>query len=984
MSSATQIIRRRRARQRRQHDAARRNLHWGLLLGVVLGGGLILPFTAIALVALFLYTSAAAAMPTQAQTIYIDPIQGTTELVDRDGREVLLSVVDPLGDERSWVTLDSLPPQFLSATLQMEAPRYLDETRFRPQLVLDQLWRYVVGQPIARETSITRRLARGTLIPLAISSGLDSLLLEIVFSAELERRFTPQQILEWYLNTAYYGNDAYGIEAAAQVYLGKSARDLTLDEAALLAAIPPAPQFNPFDNQVAARGRQADLLSTLLVQGRILTDDYQQAAARQTPLRSDALRMARIAPEFSTYAREQAEDLLNGIGLDGARLVSRGGLRILTTLDLDLYYQSECTLRAHLAQLNGAALVDPRTLNGVPCTAASFLGDLFNVDRSSPPDNGTLLLLDVRSGEMLAMVGDAISIQVAPGPTLHPFVYLQGFLSGEFTPASMLLDVPQNFPGPADGLIYTPTNPDGIFRGPINLRDAMASGLLAPAVYIAENQGLNRVLFAAHRMGLNTLEENLYDLSLLERGGQVSVLDLTYAYSVFAGLGWQQGVDAEPIAAGYRARNPVAVLRIEAADGSVLWEYDATRRALSRTNIFLPELGFLINDILADASRRQTVLGVDAAQLSIGRRAALVHGVTGDRRDAWTLGYTPERVLGVHLGRADQATISADAHGVQVALPVWRAVLRYAHDRDALPLTDWPRPVQIEEYTVCERSGLLPRSGVTCPTRREYFLAQVPPTQEDTYWQVFEVNSQTRQLATAFTPTNLRIQNVYFVPPTTALDWWRSNGLPLPPTEYDVLSRPEVLRAVQIFLPEDFQYVGNQVDVRGSIDTQNLQTFQLLYGQGLNPTQWLSITGQQTEFVSGTSLGLWDTSGLDGIYTLQLAVAYRDGSRDADFVQVTVDNVAPEVSLQAGEPGQVFRFPQDTVIPVVAAASDNLAIQRVEFYHNGLLVQIDEQWPYGFEFTVQRPGIETFRAVVFDQVGNQAEAETQIEILRGS
>jgi membrane peptidoglycan carboxypeptidase len=823
-------------------------------------------------------------------------------------------------------------------------------------------------------------------LPTARASGLDDELLLIVLTAEMNRRYTPQMILEWFFNTAYYGKDAYGIEAAAQIYLGKSAADLSLDEIALLAAIPTAPQFNPRDNETAARGRQTDLLRQLLRQGQITQVEFDSAMNRFTPLRADLIQPPLIAPDFALYARAQAEELLTQQGLDGAKLLSRGNLRITTTLDLDLYYQADCTLRAHLAQLQGGNPAATPTLTGATCTATTFLPTVEGVNPSVLPDTGALLLLDVQTGEIKALVGAAHSVNAQPAAMLFPFVYLQGFLSRNFTAASMVLDTPQQFPGTADGLIYTPQNRDRLFRGPLNLREAFVAGLLPPAVYVADTQGMNRVLVAAHRLGINSLDENQQDLALLERGGAVSLLDMTYAYSVFAAHGYMLGVDTEPVLRNYRSRNPVAILKIETADGQVLWAYDETRRQLSRTNILSADLAYLITHILSDNEKRRNVLNVNPDVLNITRPAAVNVAMTGDNTESWAIGYTPQYILGVHLAQAAHTPLTLDGAGLQGAAPVWHALLRYAHERDRLPPAAPVRPENIVEYIVCDTSGMLPAENSQCPTRREIFLREVPPYLTDTHWQTVQVNSQNQLRATANTPASLIVSNVYFVPPDAALDWWRSNRLPLPPTEYDVLSRPQALQAVQILYPAEFEdYVGGTVDIRGSIDTTTtgaIQFFQLSYGQGLNPTQWFVIGERQTQFNQGTSLALWDTRSLDGIYTLQLAVTFADNTLDTDFVQVTVDNTPPTITLAAGEAGQVFRFPADAVIPVLATVNDNLAIQRVEFYHNGVLLGIDEQWPYGFEFQLERTGIEIFRAAAFDQVGNQSEAEIQVEVIR--
>jgi membrane carboxypeptidase/penicillin-binding protein len=973
MASVAHIVRRRHVRHARRRAVQSRQRGWLAVLLVAIVVLVIAPSGVAFGGAAVLYWTSVGTLPDPQETIYLDPIIGPTELYDRSGQTLIYSVEDPLGDERAWVSLSDLPPYIAQATLIVEDPDFLTAARFDAFQAFSKLWGSVLSGPLQPDPSLTGRLVRNTLLA---SQDTDRTR-EIALVSEINRRYSAEQILEWHLNTNYYGHEAYGIEAAAQVYLGKQAADLTLDETALLAAIPTAPQYNPLDNETAARGRQTDVLRAMQVAGYITADLYAEAAATFTPILTNASLPTQIAPDFAIYARRQAEDILDSLGLDGAALVARGGVRITTTLDLDLYYQSECALRTHLSRLNGDTS-DQITLGGGVCTSAALLPSPPPIS-ASPPNSGILVVLDVASGEIKSMVGPASVVAYEPGPVLQPFVYFEGFRSQFFTPATMVMDIPSPFPGPAEGLIYTPSNPDGQFRGPMNLRDAMGAGLLPPAVTVAHSQGIDGILLIAHRIGLNSLDENArYDLSLLERGGEVAALDVAYAYSVFASMGNMRGVAAQSIARGYRQRNPVAVLKIEDSAGNVLWQYDQAQIVASTVAVFGDFLAYPINHILADQETRWPVFGQNNV-LELSRPAAVVNGTTGDNRDAWTVGYTPHLVTAVHLGRADGQQMTVDAFGLQAAAPVWRAVMEYTHGRDGLPATHWERPTGILEAAVCEHSGLVPNGA--CPVRPEIFIEGTQPTQPDTYWQTFELNSDTRQLATANTPVGLRLEETFFIPPPEALDWWEAHNLPLPPTEYDTLSRPELFGSVQILQPERFAYVGGVVDIRGSLDP-NMQYYTLSYGQGLNPTAWSQIGEQQTSFQQGSSLGTWDTSGLDGLYNLRLSVVLNDSGVDTDIVPVTVDNAPPVVVLNAGTPGQVFRLPGDSIIPLEAAVQDNLAIARVEFYHNGQLLGVDEEWPYGFDWDITRTGTELFTAVAFDAVGNQASGEITVEIAR--
>lgn len=979
MSSVAHIIRRKRARKARQQEQRQRSSIWMALVLMIAGVLFIVPLVVILGVAGLLYIQAVNAMPTPAETIYLDPIIGATELYDRTNGTLIYTVEDPLGNQRRWIELEALPDYVISATLLMEDPDYLQTANFDVFQTLNRLWRYILDAPVTSDRSITGRLVRNAVLPLARKSGLDDELLEIALVAEAERQISPHDLLEWHLNTNYYGNDAYGINAAAQVYLGKSAEELTLDEAALLIAIPPAPRFNPFDNTVASYGRQADLLLNMFNNALINKPQFDQSSAVVTRLRSDFIQKPLLAPDFAIYARQQTQDILDNLGMDGARMVARSGLKITTTLDVDLYIQSDCIVRAHLDRLNGG-LGNILAQDNSPCRATDYLVQPFGADSTASPDTGTLMLMDVNTGEIYSMVGDARTQSYQPSVVLQPFVYVEGFLQRLFTPASMVYDIPRAFPGPADGLIYTPSNLDGKFRGPLNLRDAMTAGLIPPAVHVADSRGITQVIRTSHIMGINSIDENTVNLDILTRGGGISVLDATYAYSIFASMGVMRGVDVDPIAQGYRGRDPVAVLQIVDADGNVLWAYDEDRRLLSQEKKLEPSVVYLVNDILGDDITRQRVLGTQDEVLQLNRPSAVVNGLSSDKRDSWTIGYTPNIVLGVHLGRADNNNMSLDTYGRQGSAPIWRALMNYVHDRDAISPDSWQRPPDIEEYIVCDISGLIP-SNAQCPTRQEIVPPGSPPL-NDTYWQSFEINTQTGQLATANTPSNLSAEQLYFVPPDDILEWWTETGRPLPPTDYDTISRPEVLKAVQILQPADFAYVGGVMDIRGSIDDPNIDYYQLAYGQDVNPRDWVQIGDQQRNYSPGTSLGTWDTSGLNGVYTIRFTVVFTDGSVDTDTKLVTLDNTPPNLNLLTGDGTTNFRYPAQTVISLLADASDNLTIERVEFYQNGDLIGIDTEWPYGFEYEITSVGTEVFSAVVFDQVGNNAQSDLTVEITR--
>lgn len=973
MPKVARIIRRRHARKHRKKSQSRRAASW---LALIVGAPALiclLPLIAALALAIWLYVQAASSFPSTEALKALDPARSETRFFDRSGETVIYTVQDPLGEGRGPVALEGIPGFVGDLALAAENQGRAIDAGSNPAQSLLQVWRYMLGVPVPKETGILDRLAQNAFLPQSRSSGLDDSLLELVLTAESRRRYSADDLLELHLNTNYYGNDAFGIEAAAQVYLGKSAAELDLADAALLAAIPRAPRQNPIDDEREARQRGADLLLDALNLGlidRTAYDEASKASARTTI--EKIKRLPEIAPDFSLYARRQAQIILDYLGYDGARLLARGGLRITTSLDLDLYTQSECLARAHLQQLRSVASVaETRRRPEATCIAARELLPFPPV--AAAPDKVTTVILDVGSGQILSMSGNAQVAARQPGVVLQPFVYIEGFLRRLYTPATMVYDIPQVYPGQADGLIYTPANPDGQFSGPMNLRDAMAAALLPPALQVANSRGMGQVIRTAHRLGFNSLDENRVNLDILERGGSVSVLDTGYAYSVLAAAGVMRGLPSEPVGAGYRGQDPVAILRIADAEDKVLWRYTGAQERSNATPVIEPSLAYLVNDVLADETARQRILDRADEALQVAAPAAVIDGLSADRRDSWTVGYTPQIVVAVNVAREDGSAMDLDHYDRAGSAPIWRALLDYVTDRDDLPARDWPRPGDIEEFLVCEISGHLPPVADHCPTRREIVPAGTS-LRRDTLWQTVEINSLTGQLATVITPQNQRRAAVYFLPPDDIIDWWTADGRPLPPSAFGDDGVTGEAPAVQLLQPPDFAYVGGLVEVAGRISEEGVLHYALAFGAGVNPQEWIEIIGVSAPATSVDLRTGWDTSELHGIYTLKLTARMDDGRTVADTRQVTLDNTPPTVVLRMSDGASVVKYPAQRVISLLADASDNLAIERVEFYLDADLLGVDRDWPYGFEYEILGADTLNFVALAFDQVGNSADS----------
>jgi membrane peptidoglycan carboxypeptidase len=920
----------------------------------------------------------------------------TTLIYDRSGQTVLYQVIDPSGDRQS-VPISEIPRDLINATVAIEDKSFYTNPGFDLRGIARSVWLALTNGAIQGASTITQQLVKNTLIAPEERTAItqDRKIKEIILAAEISRLYSKDQILEWYLNTNPYGNLAYGVGTAAQVYFGKRVQDLTLGESAMLAAIPQNPGLNPIDDWVASRQRQAVVLESMVANGSISREQATEAATQPIIIRPPTERYGIIAPHFAVYARQQAEQLLNAEGLDGTRLVLGNGLRIYTTLDLDLNYQVECAMRAYVERVAGGnPAAAPNTSDGKACASAQYLPTPPNFDLGvrRSVTNAASVVIKPSTGEILAMVGSldyynagiqgnfnaALGLR-QPGSAFKPFVYVTAFASPShsYTPASMVLDVPTTFN--QGGLPYTPRNEDGKFHGPMSIRTALANSYNIPVVRVINDVTVGQVLRRARQLGFNTLTQPLdqYGLALALGSGEVSLLDLTYAYTTFANLGYMAGTPEQNPRPGYRTLDPVAVLRIEDRDGKVLWKLDEHGETFGRQNVLSDSLAYLINNILEDDEARLPAFGKGNA-LELSRPAAVKTGTTNDNRDAWTVGYTPQLVAGVWVGNNNNESMGDDVTGSTGAAPIWHAIMEYMHKRDSLPVQDWARPSTIVEATVCQDSGLLPTAD--CPKVKELFYVDATtstlPTQQDIYWKRYSINSRSGLRATALTPPELVTDRLYFNYPPEAVQWAIDAGEPVPPTEYDPGGAASAqVGAGAITGPAGLARVRGVLEVRGRLSQADVVSYSLEYGAGINPDRWIRIGGgDETGRGTGILLGRWDTAGLSGLYTLRLGVVLKDQSFQASTVQITVDNQPPTIRLVSPAPGDMKA--SVGLIQIGVEAADDVELEHVEIYRNGELMATVKEAPYTAEWRIVQMGKQSFYAIAYDAAGNSQQSET--------
>ncbi len=998
MPRTTDVIRQRQTRRHAARQGTRRvvrNLA-GTALAVVVAIVLSLAATGAALASVYAYYTRdlppadalqAAFNPTTSQFFQ------TTQIFDRTGRRLLYEVIDPRGGDRQYLTYAEIPAAVISATVAIEDKTFFTNPGYDLVGITRALVSNLRGEPIQGGSSITQQLVKNTLIPIEQRSerSYSRKIREILLAAEITRRYSKEQILEWYVNTNFYGNLAYGIDAAALVYFGHHAQDLSLGEAALLAAIPQSPGLNPADDRPAALKRKSLVLNIMLREGFVGSADAVAADTAPITIQPPARRFDILAPHFAVYARQQAVALLNEQGYAGEDLMNRGGLKIITTLDLDLQFQAECVARTQIARLSGGdpGLVVPAE-GGGPCAAAADLPPLkeSDVGVDHHVTNAALVALRPTTGEILAMVGSldywnpAISgnFNIAvdglrqPGSSFKPYTYLEAFRTGAYTPASMLLDIPSTFMQP-NGEPYVPENYDRKFHGPVSLRVALARSYNIPAVQLINQVGVDNVIRLAHHLGINSLDTGQFGLALTLGGGEVTLLDHTYAFSVLANMGVMAGqpVPADQQRPGYRLLDPIAILRIEDRGGRILYQLDTpvTQVVLS------PELPYLINHVLADNEARVAAFGRGNPLELDDRPAAAKTGTTNDFRDNWTMGYVPQLALGVWVGNADNSPMQS-VTGLTGAAPIWHALMRYA--TRSLPTQGWAAPPNIVTMTVCDPSGLLPTADCQ-RTHEEVFAQGTEPTTPDNVWLSVAVNRETGKRATACTPPEQVEQRYYTILPPEAADWVRTAGLPQPPTEYDTFAGSCLAAGNAVIQqPLPFSYVHGTLNLIGTAKGDNFAFFRLQYGPGLYPQTWTQIEGDRGETVENGLLQPWNTAGLDGLYSVQLVVVKNDPNGgpfnfETATVQVTVDNQPPSVRLLSPLPAAQYSLARDESVVIQAEAQDNLSLASVAFYVDGALVTTATVPPYSTRWTISGAGEHSVQARAYDAAGNLADSE---------
>jgi len=701
---------------------------------IIIGLGLVLGFT----LYIFWDLPSVDSLP----ETYMTP---SVRITDRNGR-LLYEILPQVGGRNTVLSIESIPQCLKDATIAVEDKYFYSNPGVDITGIIRALWINIKGgETIAGGSTITQQVARNLLLSQTerTERTLRRKMREAALAWRMTQKLSKDEILALYLNQINYGGLAYGVEAASQTYFGKPAGDLLLPECALIVGLPQAPGvYNPFTNPDLAKERQVIVLGLMEKEAYITHEEY--FAAEATPLSYNPTPYPIEAPHFIWIIKNQIDKLISS-GI----LNSRQSLVVRTTLDLDVQHFVEEVIHRRIDEFKNEDGAISHNVN-----------------------NAALVAIDPRSGEILGLVGSAdyfdesidgaLDMAISPrqtGSAFKPFIYalaLDPTRPNAWNAATSILDVSTTFIT-HDGAPYTPFNYDSREHGLVSIREALGSSLNIPAVKTLKEVGIENTIQLARRLGITSLgEPQQYDLSLALGGGQISLLELSTAYASLANNGYFTG--------------NYSILDIHDADGNLLYTEDKN----PPLQIFDPRVTWLISDILSDDSARATGFGLNST-LKLDRTAAVKTGTTTNFHDNWTIGYTPDLLVGVWVGNSGYEAMH-NVTGLTGAAPVWHEVMRGLSQ--GRPDHPFERPDGLTQVEVCDLSGLLPTS--TCShTRTEWFIAGTEPQRTDRLYQQIWIDRLTNSLANDATPIERRESIIVLDLPVEAQAWAREQGLPL-------------------------------------------------------------------------------------------------------------------------------------------------------------------------------------------------------------
>jgi 1A family penicillin-binding protein len=555
----------------------------------------------------------------------------STKIYDRTGENLLYEIHGE--EKRTVVKLDQVSQNLINATIAIEDQNFYKHYGIDFKGIVRAIYKDIAsGEKAQGASTITQQLIKNSI--LTTEKTFTRKIKEVILAIETEQKFSKDEILEMYLNQIPYGSNAYGIEAASRTFFGKSAKDLDIPEAALLAGLPKATTFySPYGaHPEALEARYKNIINQMFKEGYISEEEKKNALEESVLARIKPFEASIKAPHFVMFVRQQLVDEF------GEEKVEKGGLKVWTTLNYDMQLIAEDAVNKMVGEnlkkysAKDAALVAVNPKNG---QILSMVGskDYFNIE-----DQGN--------------VNAAISDRLQPGSSFKPFVYATAFKKG-YTPDTILFDVKTNFGKDGSGRDYIPNNYNLKFSGPVTIRQALARSLNIPAVKTLYLAGIKDSVQTAHDLGITTLNKpEEYGLSLVLGTGEVKLLDMVSAYGVFANDG--------------KRNSSVSVLKIEDSKGEVLKEFKENPKV-----VISEQVARNINSILSDNNARSATFGSSSKLYLKDRPVAAKSGTTSSFKDAWTIGYTPSLSAGVWAGNNNGIEMKRGADGSVIAAPIW-------------------------------------------------------------------------------------------------------------------------------------------------------------------------------------------------------------------------------------------------------------------------------------------------------------------------
>ncbi len=640
----------------------------------------------------------------------------STKLYDRKGT----LIYEVFGEKnRTLVPVKDIAPYVVNATLAAEDTDFYQHKGYSVRGMLRAVKNMIFGGSLQSGSTLTQQVIKNTL--LTQEQTISRKLKELILSLQLEGRYSKDEILQMYLNETPYGGQNYGIYSAAKAYFNKDPKDLTIAESAYVAGLPQSPSvYSPYSSDPQAGLKRKDYVLYLMnVRGWsgpdgkklfLSKEDYDKAKAEE--LKFDTAKVAFKYPHFIFYTKEVLAAMY------GENVLEQGGLKVTTSIDSDVQELAEKIVKEEVDKAkslnvwNGSMVVlDPKTSEILAMVGSKG----YNLD--SEPE-GCVSGGNTDTGcKFDPYVNVATSLR-QPGSAIKPITYAT-MLSQGYTPAFTFLDVPTRFQGSAPDKPYIPENYDGMFRGPMSMRKSLANSLNIPAVKALKIAGINNMIDTSEKMGITSFKDrSRYGLALTLGGGETQLLELTGAFNVFAANGIY--------------KKPTTIVEIKDSKDNVVYKdsTDKGSRALSE------EVAFLISDMLSDDGARSDVFGAGSLLNIRGHTVAVKTGTTDDKRDNYAMGFTPSITVGAWVGNSNNDKMNPYvASGITGATPIWnRFMVEYLKNKEN---EKFEVPKTVVKTEVDSLTGMLPVEDF--PRRTEWIVDKTKPTSTGDWYKKFEI-----------------------------------------------------------------------------------------------------------------------------------------------------------------------------------------------------------------------------------------------------